>query len=381
MSNWIFDMLKRNKVNKTASDTDKDTEWQKKINSSEWIKNLMSLTGEDEAETPEVEKEAAYEMGDTEEETLKNDYDRDVHALSDYALAEMLAEYTWQGKGVPENYSEAKEDMKSKVSKNRGSAEKDLLKLVGEHTKIDWKKTFEKYSDYEHKPAEAKDLYKPEFKPEGKQNWDKKVDYKSPSDSERTKGMEGVGRNEKERTDVTKQASKKEADCGSCGVPAPKKESAAVTEEAQNFISQHIEKHIKEDGMKQDQAAAAAYSEARAKGYDVPENPKAGSLDKKARRPYFEDFSPEMQQQIVDAVAVHLKTSDMEEVDNFININNDGDSLMAIINEDFKSLGTMYIENKSDRASVLKKIAEIESPWKVIKDAEGQDVIARVSSD
>ena len=53
-----------------------------------------------------------------------------------------------------------------------------------------------------------------------------------------------------------------------------KKESAKMTPEAQEFISKHIEKHITEDKMEPDQAAAVAYEEARKAGFDVTEAPK-----------------------------------------------------------------------------------------------------------
>jgi hypothetical protein len=45
---------------------------------------------------------------------------------------------------------------------------------------------------------------------------------------------------------------------------------SSMTPEAQEFIKKHVEKHIKEDGMERAQAVAAAYSEAREKGMDVP---------------------------------------------------------------------------------------------------------------
>jgi hypothetical protein len=44
---------------------------------------------------------------------------------------------------------------------------------------------------------------------------------------------------------------------------------ARTTKEARSFMQRHIRKHIK-DGMEQKRAVAAAYSEARRKGYKVP---------------------------------------------------------------------------------------------------------------
>ena len=57
------------------------------------------------------------------------------------------------------------------------------------------------------------------------------------------------------------------------------KESAKMTPEAQEFISNKI-KTLVEEGYVQDQAAAIAYDMARKQGYDVPE--KTGKKDKKA---------------------------------------------------------------------------------------------------
>ena len=43
------------------------------------------------------------------------------------------------------------------------------------------------------------------------------------------------------------------------------------SEKAREFISRHVEKHMEEDGMKQERAVAAAMNEAREKGYKVPD--------------------------------------------------------------------------------------------------------------
>ena len=47
---------------------------------------------------------------------------------------------------------------------------------------------------------------------------------------------------------------------------------AKTSPEAQQFISRHVKKH-KKMGMKQDQAVAVAYHEAREKGYRTPPPP------------------------------------------------------------------------------------------------------------
>ena len=49
-----------------------------------------------------------------------------------------------------------------------------------------------------------------------------------------------------------------------------KKTESEYSERSREFISEHIKEH-REDGMPQDQAVAAAMSEARRKGMKVPE--------------------------------------------------------------------------------------------------------------
>jgi hypothetical protein len=48
----------------------------------------------------------------------------------------------------------------------------------------------------------------------------------------------------------------------------PKKEG--YSEEAREFIEKEVKHHVDDQGMPQDQAVAAAMSEARRKGYKVP---------------------------------------------------------------------------------------------------------------
>lgn len=58
------------------------------------------------------------------------------------------------------------------------------------------------------------------------------------------------------------------------------KRKAKTTKSARSFMQRHIKKHI-EQGMEQKRAVAAAYSEARRKGYAVPKRKKATSRRKK----------------------------------------------------------------------------------------------------
>lgn len=52
------------------------------------------------------------------------------------------------------------------------------------------------------------------------------------------------------------------------------KGKAKTTKSARSFMQRHIKKHI-EEGMEQKRAVAAAYSEARKKGYSIPKKKKA----------------------------------------------------------------------------------------------------------
>lgn len=52
------------------------------------------------------------------------------------------------------------------------------------------------------------------------------------------------------------------------------KENEGYSDEARAFIEKEIRHHVKDQGMPQDQAVAAAMEEARKKGYKVPEEKK-----------------------------------------------------------------------------------------------------------
>lgn len=54
---------------------------------------------------------------------------------------------------------------------------------------------------------------------------------------------------------------------------AQSKTKAKTTKNARSFMQRHIKKHM-EEGMEQKRAVAAAYSEARKKGYSVPKRKK-----------------------------------------------------------------------------------------------------------
>ncbi|HVL87567.1 MAG TPA: DUF6496 domain-containing protein [Candidatus Thermoplasmatota archaeon] len=54
------------------------------------------------------------------------------------------------------------------------------------------------------------------------------------------------------------------------------KQEGEYGEKARGFLSEEIRHHVKEKGMPQDQAVAAAMSEARRKGLKVPKREEKG---------------------------------------------------------------------------------------------------------
>jgi hypothetical protein len=181
-----------------------------------------------------VKKTAAYEKGDSCEDTIKKDYNLRVKGLSDYNLAEMLAEYVClENNTATLNLNEEKESQLKSVKSGRDAAEKKLLKYLGDHTLIDWKKSFKGMEESEVKHPEEKDLYS-EWKA-GKMAWEgKKAEFEAPSDKEKVEQMEGVGK-EEEKGQVGKEASLKKAEPiipGSEARVSPVLEDPAIDEPA-----------------------------------------------------------------------------------------------------------------------------------------------------
>jgi len=154
-----------------------------------------------------IAKIAAYEKGDDCATTIEKDYKLRVSGLSDWNLAEMIAERVLAEKGTATiNGNEELEKQLKSVKSGREAAEKKLLSLIGDHTKLDWQKAFKKFEDADPIVAKSEDLYleAPEIKKTKKETFDEK------SDKEKIKDMEGVGK-EEEKGVVGKEASKKTA--------------------------------------------------------------------------------------------------------------------------------------------------------------------------
>lgn len=218
--NWINDLLGRKEISKEAELTDAAQEFQKKVKASDWLRGSMSIDLEQvekeynanlEAEAKALGKTAAYDSFETQDETLKKDLTRDVKILSDYCLSEMLMEIRGhKAQNLPENYVELKEKSKADVKASREKCEKELLDSIAINAQTDWQSAFAKYTK-EAKPEEAKDkdLFQPKLETINEKEWSEgKKDDKDfiISDKEKTtQAGAGNGREEDERTDVTKQ--------------------------------------------------------------------------------------------------------------------------------------------------------------------------------
>lgn len=175
-----------------------------------------------------LNKTAAFEKGDTQKQTIEKDYELKVKGLSDYNLAEMIAEYECMEKGVATlSHNEYKEDALKSVKSGRDASEKKLLKFLGDHTLLDWKKSFKEMEKSEVKEAAEKDLYS-EWK-ESKMAWESKTKFDATSDKEKLEQMDGVGK-EEEKGQVGKEAAKTEfVKCPNCDSKTARKVGDKVT--------------------------------------------------------------------------------------------------------------------------------------------------------
>lgn len=270
MKNWITDMF--GGMDKKAELTNQEQEFERKVEANDWIKDTMNLPEEpvikeaayfqdlnEEAQqrvidnvaahlgtsnfeeiddyinvrndsssiaamlrndfshfesddfkySPDASKKtAAYEVGDTCEDTIDKDYKLALSGMSDYNLAEMLADLKCSADLLATlDFNEEKEKIMKSIGSNRKSVEKKILDILGKHTLVDWKEAFKNFEDVDHvEPSEA-DLY--DKMPNGK--WRKKITYAPTSDKEKIEQMEGVG-GEEEKGALAKDASLKTAE-------------------------------------------------------------------------------------------------------------------------------------------------------------------------
>jgi hypothetical protein len=88
-------------------------------------------------------------------------------------------------------------------------------------------------------------------------------------------------------------------------------EAKKTADEASDYISKKVEHLMKNEGKTQDQALGQAYGMAREKGYNVPEPPKKGSVDKKADEPEeMGDMEPPKEQGLLSPDEVDLENDE-----------------------------------------------------------------------
>jgi hypothetical protein len=349
--NWI-DQIFDKKISKEAGEiTDATTEFQKKVKASNWLKETMGVSEEELAKEAEAKmqneitlrdalrKEAAYEPFQTMDVTIDHDFARDAAILSDYQLSEWLAECRARAEGVPfpENASELKAKAVKDVASDRKGCEKELIRLVGQNTLLDWQKNFKKFTDEgTPKQPEAKELYQPKL---DKVNDDiskgGKVDGYALTDEQHEKTMQGVGRDEHSRTDVTEQAGE------------TKNEALGKISEKTASLVRDPERELRIGTI-----VRLARTVMTKEGFLLP----AGSAwEISAINGFHYTISANGQSHTISS-------HDTPKFDTI------------------KKNASQEIENHSTKEQILVKIAECVSPWVVTKDSEGNDVIARVEN-
>ena len=231
---WMDNFL-NGKVNKeatlSAQGENAADHFERKVEANPWVNEVLSLdpvaveaeyqaklaaeamTLGKTAELVASFEDIKAETGITPTEVVNNDFQRDVRILSDYALAELLAEARGhKAQNTNEMFYELKEKAKKDVASSREKAEKALLELIPDHTQLDWQKAFKEFTK-EAKPEEPKekDLFKTEV-PEKAHNFQNPTEekFKLPKDQE--DAIPGNGREADERTEVTEEAGVLKAD-------------------------------------------------------------------------------------------------------------------------------------------------------------------------
>src|SRR5665213_955086 len=225
---WLDNMM-QNKISKEAMEsqgTNKQDHFERKVEAHPWVESILELDPiQVEAEYQAKLKQEAMVLGKvaalddviadgtTPEEVVNRDYKRDVMSLSDYALAELLAEARGhKAQNTSEMFYELKEKAKAEVASSRDKAEKALLEMIPDNTQLDWQKAFKQFTK-DAVPAEVKekDLFRSDV-------LDKEHDlqhateekFKLPKDAE--KAIPGNGREADERKEVTQEAGVLQAD-------------------------------------------------------------------------------------------------------------------------------------------------------------------------
>jgi len=336
--NWISEMFENKGITKEAS-TDAAQEFQKKVKASGWVEGAMGIDetsiikeadAKIEAELKvrdELTKEAAYEAFQTTEETLKQDYARDASILSDFTLASMIAEMRGHAKqDFMENATEYFEKAKKDVKSDRKAAEKELLEGTGMSAQLDWRKSFADYKkDETPKQATEKELYNPKLK-DVNDDLSKggKVDAYAETDEQHAKTMLGIGREEKERTDVTAQPGEIQKDAALVRDPDTELKVGTIIRLARSIMSH--EGQILNEGT----------------SWEITN---------------------------IDGFHYRLSANGQTHV------------ISSHDTPKFNKIASQEIENHATKEQIITKLAEINSPWAVVVDKDGKEVVARIADE
>lgn len=443
-SEWLDGMLNP-QIKKEAMEsqgTDKQNHFDRKVEAHPWVESILELDpvqveaeyrAKLAAEAMTLGKTAALDDviadGTTPEEVVNRDYKRDVISLSDYALAEMLAEARGhKAQNTNEMFYELKETAKKEVASSRDKAEKALLEMIPDNTQLDWQKAFKQFTK-DAVPAEAKekDLFRSDV-------LDKEHDFQHPTEEkfklpkDAEKAIPGNGREADERKEVTQEAGVLQADIveGITKAAALEKKAAVTpsglkdklmemgySEESANAISgqwQAGEQIGTEPKTKLDVEKALSELSKTADGPSATDNcPVCGSEGTDLGN----DMEDNMACQSCGITYGSFKVADLETdgiasdeeiAESFINGNISwvkkeiaGDMAKAMgvlealeqLNPESaasfkKIIRNAEIKSHATKAEVIKKIAELQkiaevrSPWEVTVDENGQEVIARV---
>jgi hypothetical protein len=401
---------------------------------------LKGLEGQASFRLPMV-KLAAYTLGDDMKETIEKDYELAVSGMSDYNIAEMLTELACDsGETMLEAADELHAKNVEYVKKNRSAAEGKLLKAVGEHTLVDWKEAFKKFRNAKPYKIDEKELYEDDLKSNKfNEKVPGEKAYDGLSDKEHKENMEGIGK-EEEKGQVGKDASLKTADHGPQGLackkcwrpldadgtcsdktcpyghmgqdqPLVKQPDPAVVQrvEQRPDIAPHI---ISEKKQHTEDCMDANDDTSVFKGKCICPKEKEASLKLVAYhagdKAYYHgkpctvkdislnQYSGEANVEIeVEGESFHLSGKELKELGKEALTPEMEHPVEAPIEppvEEIKPEPTVpedvvkepevlapveEIASKASKADVIKKVAEISSPWIVAKDEQGNDVIKR----
>lgn len=185
----------------------------------------------------ELEKQAgAYQLGETEEQTIRKSYETQVKTVSDFALAEMLTEKHLYGRGIQENWHLEFPTTLEQVRKNRKKAEKELMDHKTLHSMVDRMKFLSELMAEGFKWETGVDLFQPLFETNGKQSWEEskhawkveELTEQEKKDNQMPRGQ-GPGREQEDptaqqspRSTLPKKASTDSDNCLICGEPIMK---------------------------------------------------------------------------------------------------------------------------------------------------------------